>query len=89
MRTHKTVAISLPLEMLSEARSRAASLGFANSFSAYLQHLVRADLERNGPPPVVKDAATTYKTSTEAELGKLLKRLLEQNEPTTNKGVDS
>ena len=90
MRTHKTVAISLPPDLHSQALIRAASLGFSQSFSAYLQHLIRADIAESAPLAPLRETSPRYTAATErtAEqtaqiLAEALKRLTatQQNNP--------
>lgn len=68
---HKT-SISLSPEVATAAAKRARELGFENSFSAYIQKLIREDLARDAgalhehpapplPPPRPPGGPVTYR----------------------------
>lgn len=65
-RYHKT-SISLAPEIAKLAEERAKELGFENSFSAYIQKLIREDLEREATSTTAPSKPVAPPTSSRAD----------------------
>lgn len=49
-RKHTNIGLSITPELYKLAMERAERLGFENSFSAYIQKLIKDDLDKPPPP---------------------------------------